>query len=91
VQPGIRCPYCGAIGHESRGALVSEQDGEARKVETCSACRGYLKSVSTLRAWAGDEVALTDLATVDLDLVALERAFERPQPRRLMPEVRVIG
>lgn len=91
VQPGIRCPYCGVIGHEARAALVSEQDGEARKVETCSACRGYLKSVSTLRAWAGDEVALTDLATVDLDLVALERNFERPEPRRLEPGVRVIG
>ena len=79
------------VGHESRAALVSEQDGEARKVETCSACRGYLKSVSTLRAWAGDEVALTDLATVDLDLVALEREFERPEPRRLEPGVRVTG
>ena len=79
------------VGHEARAALVSEQDGEARKVETCSACRGYLKSVSTLRAWAGDEVALIDLATVDLDLVALERAFERPQPRRLEPGVQVVG
>jgi FdhE protein len=91
VQPGIRCPYCGMVGHEARAALVSEQDGEARKVETCSACRGYLKSVSTLRAWAADEVALTDLATVDLDLVALEREYERPQPRPLEPGVRVIG
>ena len=91
AQPGIRCPYCGVVGHEARAALVSEQDGEARKVETCSACRGYLKSVSTLHAWAGDEVALTDLATVDLDLVALERAFERPEPKRLEPGVRVIG
>ena len=91
AQPGIRCPYCGVVGHEARAALVSEQDGEARKVETCSACRGYLKSVSTLRAWDGDEVALIDLATVDLDLVALEREFERPEPRRLEPGVRVIG
>jgi FdhE protein len=89
TQPGVRCPYCGVVGHEARAALVSEQDGEARKVETCSACRGYLKSVSTLRAWNGDEVALTDLATVDLDLVALERAFERPEPRRLEPAVQV--
>ena len=89
AQPGVRCPYCGVVGHEARAALVSEQDGEARKVETCSACRGYLKSVSTLRAWDGDEVALIDLATVDLDLVALERAFERPEPRRLEPGVRV--
>jgi FdhE protein len=91
TQPGIRCPYCGVIGHEARAALVSEQDGEARKVETCTACRGYLKCVSTLRAWAGDEVVLTDQATVDLDLVALEREYERPEPRRLEPGVRVMG
>ena len=89
AQAGIRCPYCDVVGHEARAALVSEQDGEARKVETCSSCRGYLKSISTLRAWAGDEVALADLATVDLDLVALERHFERPQPRRLQPPARL--
>jgi FdhE protein len=89
AQPGVRCPYCGVVGHEARAALVSEQDGEARKIETCSACRGYLKSVSTLHAWADDEVALTDLATVDLDLVALERDYERPEPRRLDPGVQM--
>jgi formate dehydrogenase maturation protein FdhE len=77
------------IGHEARAALVSEQDGEARKVEICSSCRGYLKSVSTLRPWAGDEVSLADLATVDLDLVALERDYERPEPRRLEPPARL--
>jgi FdhE protein len=91
TQPGIRCPYCGVIGHEARAALVSEQDGEARKVETCSICRGYLKSVATLRPWADDEVSLVDLATVDLDLVALERDFERPEPPRLEPPVTVFS
>lgn len=91
AQPGIRCPYCGVIGHSARAALVSEQDGEARKVETCLQCRGYLKSVSTLRAWAGDEIPLADLATIDLDLAALEREFTRPAPRRLDPAVRVTG
>jgi FdhE protein len=90
AQPGIRCPYCGVTGHEARAALVSEQDGEARKVETCAACRGYLKLVSTLHAWAGDEVALADLAAVDLDLVALEREYERPEPKPLSPGV-VLG
>ena len=80
-QPGVRCAFCEATGQGSRAALVSEQDGEARKVETCTRCRGYLKVVSTLRAWPGDEVCLADLATIDLDLVALERDYERPQPR----------
>jgi FdhE protein len=90
-QPGIRCPFCGVTGHQARSALVSEQDGEARKVETCLSCRGYLKSVSTLRAWAGDEVILADLATIDLDLVALDRDFTRPEPRPLEPGLRVMG
>ena len=36
---------------------------------------------STLRAWPGAEVCLADLATIDLDLAALERDYERPEPR----------
>lgn len=79
-QPGVRCPFCDATGQGTRTTLISEQNGEARKVETCTRCRGYLKVVSTLRAWPGDEVSLADLATIDLDLVALERDYERPEP-----------
>jgi FdhE protein len=91
AQPGIRCPYCDATGHATRAALVPEEGGEARKVEVCTRCRGYLKNLSSLRAWAGDEIPLADLATVDLDLVALEREYERPEPRRLEPGVRVMS
>lgn len=91
AQPGIRCPYCDAIGAAYRAALVPEGNTESRKVETCTQCRGYLKSISTLRAWPGDEVCLADLATVDLDIVALERDFARPDPRALEPGVRVTG
>ncbi|MCA9880341.1 MAG: formate dehydrogenase accessory protein FdhE [Thermomicrobiales bacterium] len=81
VQPGVCCPFCAAAGQGTRAALVSEQDGEARKVETCTHCRGYLKVISTLRAWPGDEVCLADLATVDLDLAALERGYGQPESR----------
>lgn len=90
-QPGIRCPYCDATGHSARSALVPELDGVSRRVETCDQCLGYLKSVATLRAWGGDEVALADLASIDLDLAALEREYSRPRPRPLVPGVRVLG
>jgi FdhE protein len=89
AQPGIRCPFCDAVGHEARAVLVSEEDREARRVETCAVCRGYLKNVSTLRAWAGDEVVLADLATIDLDLAAVEREYERPEARSLAPRARL--
>lgn len=76
----FRCPFCANTDHRRLGTLIPEAGGEARRVETCDrdACRGYIKSVATLRAWAADEVALADLATVDLDLVAVERDFARP-------------
>ena len=74
----LRCPFCGTTDHQQLATLVSESDGEARRVETCAHCRGYLKTLATLRPWAGDEVCLADLATVDLDLAALERDYARP-------------
>ncbi|MDP9366239.1 MAG: formate dehydrogenase accessory protein FdhE, partial [Chloroflexota bacterium] len=67
----FRCPFCANTDHRQLGSLVPESGGEARRVETCDRCRGYLKSVATLRAWSADEVALADLATVELDLAAV--------------------
>ncbi|MFN8590327.1 MAG: formate dehydrogenase accessory protein FdhE [Thermomicrobiales bacterium] len=91
TQPGIRCPYCEMTGHVARGTLIIEGDGGARQIETCSECRNYLKSVSTLRAWSADEIALADVATLDLDLVALERDFTRPPARPLSPPLVMIA
>lgn len=89
--PGVRCPFCDAAGHGALAALVPDEGRQARQVETCTQCRGYLKTLSTLRAWASDEIPLADLSSVDLDLVALERDFTRPNPRSLRPGVRVVG
>lgn len=54
----LRCPFCGADDHETLGSLVltlpPEDDGPLRLarvatgVDTCAACRGYLKTVTTL-------------------------------------------
>jgi FdhE protein len=74
----FRCPFCANTDHRQLGSLVPEAGGEARRVETCDRCRGYVKSVATLRAWAADEVALADLASIDLDLAAVERGYARP-------------
>lgn len=75
----LRCPFCGTSDHERLGALVSEAHGETRKVETCGVCRGYLKTVTTLLPWPAEEVAIEDLATVDLDVAAIARGYTRPE------------
>lgn len=73
------CVYCGERDHEKLGALVPELHGEARKVEVCRSCNGYVKTVATLSAIRPELLPLEDLATVDLDLVALERGYARPE------------
>jgi FdhE protein len=75
----VRCPFCGTVDHERLGTLVGEGAGDTRKVDTCSVCRGYIKTVATLAAFPAADVRIVDLATVDLDVAALERGFARPK------------
>jgi ribosomal protein S27AE len=75
----LRCVFCGETDHRRQGSLVPESGGEARRVETCASCRGYVKTVATVGGFSAEAVALEDLATVDLDVVAIERDFRRPR------------
>jgi len=75
----FRCPYCANDDHRTQGSLFAEGESETRRAETCNACHGYLKSIATLRPYASDEVTLADLASIDLDLAAIERGFARPE------------
>jgi FdhE protein len=71
----LRCPHCGTRDHERLGALVPEGLAERRKVETCGACRRYVKTVTTLTPTAPADVAVEDLATVELDVAALAHGY----------------
>ena len=74
----LTCVYCGNDDHRELAALVSESAGAMRRVDTCSRCRGYLKTVTTLAARSHAEVVLEDLATVAYDVSALGEGATRP-------------
>ena len=78
VQTAAGCLYCGTTDHEQLGSLVPETNAEAHRVETCTQCRGYVKTIATIRPWTPGGVALADLASVELDLAALEHDYTRP-------------
>jgi FdhE protein len=86
----LRCAYCDNADHATLGSLVTDAPTETRKVETCDACRGYLKSITTLRATPPETLALVDLHTVELDVVALEHGYTRPGRPGYRLRVRVI-
>jgi FdhE protein len=75
----LRCPFCKTIDHNNLASLVPEAGLGAQKVETCRDCHGYIKLGTALRRWSPDEVVLADLATVELDFVAADRGFSRPE------------
>jgi FdhE protein len=75
------CIYCGEKQHELLGMLEPAERSEQLKVETCGTCRGYLKSIASLQGFSSMELLLQDLETVELDLVALERGYGKPEER----------
>jgi FdhE protein len=75
----LTCIYCGERKHQQLGSLVPENGDEVLKLETCASCRSYLKSVATLQAIPAFDLLLRDVETVELDLVALERGYVRPE------------
>jgi FdhE protein len=75
---GLQCGFCGERAHERLSALVPEDQRDPRRVETCHACRAYLKSVPTLRPTPPDALFVLDVETAELDVAAVERGFTRP-------------
>jgi FdhE protein len=76
--PRLRCAYCGGADHRHLGYFHAEGEEGRYRAGTCDACRGYVKMVSTLAPLTGPALLVADLATVHLDLVAVERGFVAP-------------
>jgi FdhE protein len=85
----LTCTYCGERKHQQLGSLIPEDGDEVLKLETCASCRSYLKSVATLQAIPAFDLLLRDVETVELDLVARERGYVRPEESGFRLESRV--
>lgn len=75
----LTCPYCGMTDHNQLVSLVPEKAGASRVIEACKRCLGYVKTFTTLQGSPAAKIILDDLASVDLDVVALEHGYRRPQ------------
>jgi FdhE protein len=76
----LSCPYCATIDHQDLVALVpANGSGSRGAIDACTRCLGYVKTFTTLQGCSPDAVMLEDLATVALDVAALEHGYVRPQ------------
>jgi FdhE protein len=74
----LSCPFCGTNDHDNLIALVPGKSGSSASIDACTSCHGYVKTLTRLRGCPPDAVMLDDLATVDLDVAALEHGYRRP-------------
>ena len=74
----LSCSYCGMTDHEELIALVPEKSGSHAVIDACKRCLGYVKTFTTLQGSPPAKVMVDDLASVDLDIAALEQGYRRP-------------
>lgn len=74
-----RCAYCGNREEGTQSYFAAEREREMRKATTCDRCHGYLKTQTTLGPLDAADVLLHDLESLDLDVVALEHGYARPE------------
>jgi len=75
---GYACIYC----RESGETFVTAAPDEARKdrrLEVCSTCRGYLKTLDVPELSPFPLLSISDIETTDLDVAAMEHGYRRPQ------------
>jgi FdhE protein len=74
----LYCPYCAMSDHDELVGLVPEKAGSNAVIDACQRCLGYVKTFTRLQGCSPAAVMLEDLASVDLDVAAIEHGFARP-------------
>jgi len=72
------CAFCDMSDHDELATLVPAKSDANAVVDACNACRGYVKVFTRLQGCAPATVMIEDLASVDLDMAALEHGYARP-------------
>jgi FdhE protein len=71
------CTYCDESGEPFVTAAPNEERKD-RRVEVCTACGGYLKTVDLPELSPFPLLSISDIETTDLDVAAMEHGFARP-------------
>jgi FdhE protein len=72
------CIYCQENGEKFVTAAPNEERKD-RRLEVCSNCRAYLKTVDVPELSPFPLLSISDIETTDLDVAAMEHGYGRPQ------------
>jgi FdhE protein len=78
--PRLGCPFCDTDKQEALRYFSAEGD-DLYRVQICEQCKGYLKVLDTRKGGDAKALAVDDLVTAHLDLLAEEEGYQRKAPR----------
>jgi FdhE protein len=78
--PRVGCPFCGTENPDDLRYFYGE-DEDLYRVQVCDRCSGYLKVLDTRKGGLVEALAVEDILTAHLDLIAEEQGYERKVPR----------
>jgi FdhE protein len=90
LLPVLRCAFCDETDHQKLAFLLDEEGGQHIRVETCSTCHGYLKTLTTLGMLPFTTLAVKDMSTIAFDLAAQNRGYSRPSRPGFRVEVEIV-
>jgi FdhE protein len=76
--------------HEELVSLVPEKAGSNAVIDACKRCLGYVKSFTKLQGSDPASVMIDDLASVNLDIAALEQGYRRPEGGGYSLDIKVV-
>ena len=76
----LGCPFCGTDNQGDLRYFFGEGD-DLYRVQVCEECKGYLKVVDTRQGGDPKALAVDDVLTAHLDLLAEEEGYQRKAPR----------
>ena len=76
----LSCPFCGTDKQEDLRYFFAEGD-DLYGVQVCEKCKGYLKVVDSRKGGHPKALAVDDVVTAHLDLLAEKEGYQRKAPR----------
>lgn len=75
----VLCCFCNNRTPQDLTNLTAEGEEQKQRAVACERCRCYVKQLSTLAPIPSAQLLVADLATLHLDLAALQRNYAPPQ------------
>jgi FdhE protein len=78
--PTVSCLYCGE-GGTAFATSSPDPTRPDRRLEVCGSCRSYVKTIDVTEPSPFPLLAIADLETMDLDVLAMQQGYQRPALR----------